>query len=215
MNDLAVLPPMTVDVDRAGYVKTRLLSINAQANDIVIENGILLKEYKENGYYREDGYKTFDDAIQAMQDKGQLDYGPRNARNFIAIADMMANLNLLPENVEAIGVSKLREIATLPVVEDKRKLLETATEMSVGEVQREAKRLRDKALGRESDPLVPVILKTTESQHEFFRECISEARRIYSLSENMSDASVLIDAILAEWHSEKDHREAEQIEAMQ
>ena len=66
--------------DRANFVKNRLLEINRQASNIVIENGQLLREYKENAYHKEDGFKSFDEAIQAYHDSGLLDYGPRQAR---------------------------------------------------------------------------------------------------------------------------------------
>jgi hypothetical protein len=200
--------------DRAVFVRSRLLEINAQANNLILENGLLLREYKQNGYFREDGYKSFDDAIQMMQNAGKLDYGPRQARYFISIVDMVDTLQISPGEIDQIGVSKLREIAGVPAESDKRKLLDSAKDMSVGEVQKEAKRLRDIALGRESDPLVPIVLKTTQSQCDMFNDCIQSARSIYSLPEEMSETSILIDIILTAWFNVKDNLVAEQVEQM-
>jgi hypothetical protein len=201
--------------ERAQVVKTRLLAINSQASNLIIENGLLLKEYKQNDYYKADGFATFDVAIQMMQESGQLDYGPRQARNFIAIVDMLQALGIDPADVETIGISKLREIASLPLDTDQRALLSAARTLTVAEVQREAKRLRDKAFGRETDPLVPVVLKTTETQATFLKECLTEARRIYALPDTLGDASVFVDSILAEWFTNKDTYEAEQLQAGQ
>ena len=99
--------------DRATFVRERLVAINKSAGDMVYENGLLLREYMANAYFKEDGFKSFDAAIDSMQDSGQLDYGARNARNFIAIVDLFDTLHLPPAEVQNIGISKLREIAML------------------------------------------------------------------------------------------------------
>ena len=212
---MATVLSITKVDERANFVKNRLLEINRQASNIVIENGQLLREYKENAYHKEDGFKSFDEAIQAYHDSGLLDYGPRQARYFIAVIDMVEKHALEPAQVNTLGISKLREIATLPGEVDQTKLLDAAKDMSVGEVQKEAKRLRDKAFGRESDPFDPFMLKTTESQKEMLHECLKEARRIYAIEDSVSDTVVLIDHILAEWHGDRDRYEAEQIQGMQ
>lgn len=189
-----------VGTDRAAFVKARLLEINAHANSIIIENGMLLREYKDNGYYKSDGFQSFDEAINSYQASGLLDYGARNARNFIAIVDMIDAHGIDPKQIEAVGVSKLREIATLPDA-DQKKLLDGASDMTVAEVQKEAKRLRDKAHGRDTDPLSPVTLMLSETQKVLYTDCIKAARVTYGIAETAGDAAVLIDFILAEWMS--------------
>jgi hypothetical protein len=204
---------LAVKDNRAAYVKDRLIQINKHAASIIIESGTLLREYKANGYAKEDGFSSFDEAIEAYHSSGLLDYGARQARYLISVVDMVDNLSIPAEKVEQIGVSKLREIAGVPGEGDKKALLDKADSMSVAEVQKEAKKLRDKALGRESDPLIVTVLKTTESQQKMFNECISEARRIYALPEEMSEASILVDVILTAWFNVRELLEAEQVEA--
>jgi hypothetical protein len=198
---------------RAEFVKNRLLEINKHANSLIIESGTLLSEYKANGYHREDGFKSFDEAIEAYHASGLLDYGARQARYLIAVVQMVTQLGIPAEDVEKLGVSRLREIASAPGEASQRQLLEAAKNMSVSDVQKEARKLRDKAMGRESDPFEPYMIKTTESQRAFLKECLTEARRIYSLDEGVSDAVVLIDVLLTGWFNTRPQHEAEQVEA--
>jgi hypothetical protein len=186
---------------RSKYVMDRLVAINRQAEEIIIENGLLLREYKDNGYWREDGYESFDSAIDSLHEKGVLDYRARNARNFIAVVDMLEKHNLGAEAIKGIGISKLREIATLKNIDEQKRLLGGAGEMDVSTVQREAKKARDKAAGRDVDPLQPYTIMTTETGHQFVKECLSKARRVHALSDAMPDGAVLVDAILPEWNS--------------
>lgn len=199
--------------DRATYVKSRLVEINTAAGGMIYENGQLLREYKDNAYYKEDGFESFDAAIDAMQNAGTLDYGPRQARNFILIIVMFEALKLDKGDIARIGISKLRELATLKSGKDQAALLEAAPDMSVAEVQAAARKIRDVALGRDTDPLDPVKLMLTASQKEMYTECLTEARRIYALPETLPDAVVLTDSILAEWHTSRDEYEAREVEA--
>jgi hypothetical protein len=186
---------------RAVEIRQRLAAINAQHNDLVLENGTLLQEYKVNSHFKADGFKSFDEAIDTLHERGVLDYGARNARHFIAIVEMVQNLGLDAGEVKKIGVSKLREIASLKGEAAQRKMLEEANNKTVGEVQREAKQLRDKAAGRETDPLDPVTLMMTQTQKTFFKTAIAQARVEYSVEENVPDVAVLVDMILADWFS--------------
>lgn len=186
---------------RAVEVRQRLAAINSQHNDLVLENGLLLKEYKDNGYYKEEGFQSFDEAIDALHERGVLDYGARNARHFIAIIEMVQALGVEAADVRQIGVSKLREIASLKSEAAQRKMLEDAKTKTVGEIQREAKALRDKAAGRETDPLDPVTLMMTVTQKQFYKTAIDQARRDYGVDEKVPDVAVLVDMILADWYS--------------
>lgn len=185
---------------RSQYVKTRLLEINKQASNIIIENGLLLREYLTKNYWQDDGFGSFEQAIKSLQDSGQLDYGVRNARNFIAIVDMVDKLGLDPTLVDELGISKLREIAGLSQMPgEQRRLLDAAGEMSVAEVQTEAKRLRGKASGQDLDPLVAVPFKISETQRGFLMDCLRTAREIYAIESVVPDAVVLVDLILPDW----------------
>lgn len=190
---------------RADWVRQRLSELNKSAGELIIENGLLLQELKANGYYKEYGYKTFDECILAMQANGEIDYGPRQARNFQAIVKMVSEVGLSAGDLDAIAVSKLREIATLPAsTDEKRAFIEQAKDMSVAEVQAEAKRRRDKHFGNDTDPLKPYVLHTTDSQREFLVECVQKARRVYSLDDSTPDTAVLVDAILSDWFNTVD-----------
>lgn len=188
-------------VKRAQFVRDRIVTLHKAASEIVLETGVLLQEYKSQGYFLEQGYDSFDSAIEDWQSKGLVDFGPRNARNFIAIVNMVQARGLKVDDVKEMPVSKLREIASIPIAEEQARLLEAAKTMTTAEVQREAKQLRDKAHGRESDPLHPITLMTTESGREHFRNCIKTARTVYALSDDMPETAVLIDHILADWYT--------------
>lgn len=193
-----VLPAET---GRAQFVKQRLRDINTLHNDLIIENGLLLREYQANAYFKEDGFKSFDEAIEALHERGELDYGARNARHFIAIINMVEALNIGPEEVKAIGVSKLREIASLKDSQSQLALLGAAAQKSVGEIQKEAKRLRDKAAGRETDPLNPITLMMTDTQKQFYKECIERGRLLSGAKDEVPEVAILVDVILADWFS--------------
>lgn len=189
------------DPRRAEFIKSELSRLSKELSNFVITTGTLLREYKSGGYFKEDGFKSFDEAIESFKDKGMLDYGARQARNLIAIVDMIEALAISAGDVNALGISKLREIASLRDPATQQKLLEAASGMSVGEVQKEAKRLRDKASGRDEDPLDPVTLLMSETQKQFYKNCIDRARQVYGLNDDVPEVAVLVDAILADWFS--------------
>lgn len=186
-------------VHRSSFVRDRLIELNQNAGDIVLENAYLCYEAKKNGYHREWGYQSFDEAIEDLHNKGLLDYGSRNARHFVAIAAMIEQRGYDPDTVKQIGISKLREIASIPMETEQRQLLEDAKTLSTSEVQRKAKVLRDKAHGRDTDPLHPITLMTSETQRTLFKDCIEKAREVYALNDDVPETAVLIDNILADW----------------
>lgn len=191
-------------VNRATFVRTTLKDLNKRASDLVLENGYLLRELKTNGYHREWGYDSFDACIEAMQAAGEVDYGPRQARHFVAIVDMVDRLNLDAATVENLSVSKLREIASLPSADAQRKLLERAGTLDVAAVQAEAKAMRDKAHGRDTDPMKPFTFHTSDTQRAFLQECLTKAREVYAIEDHLSDSAVLVDHILPEWFTSLD-----------
>jgi len=184
---------------RAIAVKERLVGIGKEVSSWAIENGLLLKEARDNGYHREWGYQSFDAAIAALQDAGQLDYGPRNARNFILIVEMIQRQGLDPAITAKIPISKLREVASLKSPKDQLALLELCGSGNVADVQREAKRLRALANGEDVDPFSPYTIYCTETMKGFIKECLEKARELYTLDATVPDAAVLVDAILPEW----------------
>jgi hypothetical protein len=188
--------------DRALVVRERLVEISKTAGNLVIEAGLLLREYKSNAYYKEDGFESFDEAIEALHAAGSVDYGARNARNLINVVDMFDKLGITDADKQSLGISKLRDIATLKDPKEQRRQLEAAKDMSVAEVQKSVKAARDKAAGRDVDPGEPIIIRgATATQAAFFRDCIKAARVEYGINDNVPEAAVLVDAILAEWHS--------------
>jgi len=184
---------------RAIAVKERLVGIGREVSSWAIENGLLLKEARDNGYHREWGYTSFDAAIEGLQNAGQLDYGPRNARNFILVVEMIQRQGLDPEKTAQIPISKLREVASLKSPKDQLALLELCGSGNVADVQREAKRLRALANGEDVDPFSPYTIYCTETMKGFIKECLEKARELYTLDATVPDAAVLVDAILPEW----------------
>jgi hypothetical protein len=190
-------------VERASQIKTKLIELGRQASNLILTNGLLLREYQSAGFYKEDGYKTFDEAIEAMKDAGQLDYGARQARHFVAIINMCDSLNINEAEVNKLGISRLREIASIKDPQQQLALLGSADGKSVADLQREAKAIRDKAAGREGDPLDPVTLLMTATQKQFYKDCIAAGRKMNGGKdpEAVPDVAILIDVILADWHS--------------
>jgi hypothetical protein len=188
--------------DRALFVKNRIIQINQTAGDLILETGQLLLEYKTNRYWAEDGHDSFDAAIDALQDRGQISFGSRNARNLMAVFEMVSKLGDGAEAAKELGMSKLREIASLRNDGDRQKLLAAAKDMTVEEVQKAAKGARDKAAGRDVDPTDPIIIRhATATQRKFYEECIAVARKEYSLNDDVPEAAVLVDCLLADWRS--------------
>ena len=202
--------------ERAKFVIGRLVELSKNAAEVMLESGLLLKEYRDNAYYKEDGYESFDAAIDAMHEKGMFEYKSRNARNLISIVEMAQQHKLSGDTLDGIGISKLREIASLPPA-DQKAMLEPdkktgepkAKKMSVADVQKEAKVKRAKAKGHDVDPLDAITFMTTATQKTFINTCIEAARRIYGLPDTVTPTGVLVDAILAEWHSSLSPEEVE------
>jgi hypothetical protein len=202
-----ILQPIS---QRATFIRERLSQISKTVGEAVLENSLLLRELKNNAYYREYGFKVFDDFIADLQDRGEIDYGPRQARNFLSIAEMLESKLLTEGELDQLGISKVREIASLPGgPEAKRALLDMAHDMSVSQVQAAAKEQRDKVLGRDTDRLHPVTLMFSETQRTFYKECIGIARQLSGTSDEASEAGVLVDVLMADWRSGLPEHEAE------
>lgn len=189
-------------VNRGAQIKTKLTEYGQQAADLILQNGLLLREYQSGCYFKEEGHKSFDEAVESWKSAGLIDYGARQARHFVAIINMVETLSITPDEVKKLGMSKLREIASVKDTKEQLALLGEARTKSVADIQKEAKRLRDKAAGRDTDPLDPVTLMMTASQKEFYRECIAHGRRLSGLSEDkVPDVAILVDVVLADWSS--------------
>lgn len=183
-------------------LKNKILALGKQAADLILTNGLLLREYQSGGYYKEDGFRSFNEAIEAWKSQGLIDYGARQARHFIDITDMVEALSIGPDEVNKLGISKLREIASLKDPQQQLALLGVADQKSFAEIQAEARQIRDKAAGREGDPLDPITLLMSATQKQFYKECIERGRKLSGLTEDkVPDVAVLIDVILADWMS--------------
>lgn len=194
--------------ERAKFVKGRLVELAKNAAEVLLETGLLLKEYRDNGYFKEDGYENFDTAIDAMHEKGLFEYKSRNARNMISIVEMAQQHQITGETLDGIGISKLREIASLPPKDQKAMLSPDPKTgepkvkgMSVADVQQKAKKARAKAKGHDVDPVDAITFMTTATQKTFINTCIEAARRIHGIPDNVPPSAVLVDHILADWHS--------------
>lgn len=202
---LAIEPQGTITVgpaDRGVQIKQKLLQLGQQAADLILTSGCLLREYQSGGYFKEDGHKSFNDAIEAWKTQGLIDYGARQARHLIAIVDMVDALNITPGEINKLGISKLREIASLKDPQQQLAMLGTADQKSFADIQAEAKQLRDKASGREGDPLDPITLLMSATQKQFYKDCIERGRKLSGLTEDkVPDVAILVDVILADWIS--------------
>jgi hypothetical protein len=183
-------------------LKNKILSLGKQAADLILTSGCLLREYMSGGYYKEDGHKSFNDAIEAWKAQGLIDYGARQARHLIDVVSMVEALSISPEEINKLGISKLREIASLKDPQQQLAMLGAADQKSFADIQAEAKQLRDKAAGRDSDPLDPITLLMSATQKQFYKACIERGRKLSGLTEDkMPDVAILVDVILADWMS--------------
>jgi hypothetical protein len=188
--------------NRAAILKTKILELGRRAADLILTNGMLLREYMSGGYYKEDNFKSFNDAIESWKTQGLIDYGARQARHFIDITNMVESLNIGAEEVNRLGISKLREIASLKDPQQQLAMLGGADQKSFADIQAEAKQLRDKASGREGDPLDPITLLMSVTQKQFYKDCIERGRKLSGLTEDkVPDVAILVDVILADWIS--------------
>lgn len=203
MSSLAHAPVVEVSAPRRGeHIRQELARLSKELSQFIMTTGALLREYKGGGYFKEDGYDSFDEAIEAFKQQGLLDYGARQARNLIAIIDLVDAVMLSAEDVNKLGISKLKEIASVRDLTEQRRLLEEAKDKPYDEVKREAKRLRDKAAGRETDPWEGrVELLMTQSQMTLYKHCIRAARLMAGMSDDVPEAVVLCDVILADFSS--------------
>jgi hypothetical protein len=188
--------------NRGADLKTKIVSLGQQAADLILTSGCLLREYQSGGYFKEDGHKSFNDAIEAWKAQGLIDYGARQARHLIAIVDMVDALSITPGEINKLGISKLREIASLKDPQQQLAMLGGADQKSFADIQAEAKQLRDKAAGRDTDPLDPVTLLMSVTQKQFYKDAIERGRKLSGLTEDkVPDVAILIDVILADWMS--------------
>lgn len=173
--DIVVAEVMN-DVDRANDVRTSLVSIKKDTEASFLKLCDLLLEAQEKAYHVVYGYARFTDWLE--EDKS-LDMSPRQAFYYVKIASTMRTLELKPEDVREVGISKLKEIFVLDPnthpKEIKKQLL-----AAPGRTLNEVKEAVSKVLAKKGEkPKKYMTLKLDSDVKDTLDDAIELARRNY------------------------------------
>ena len=164
-------------------VRKKIEEIKKAISGSFFDLGDLLQEVRDGGFHMSWGYANFGEWLETSG----LDMSERAAYYLIKVVQMGKTLNIPREKLEQVKISKLREIASLDVVKDAKKIKrlidacvpdKEGREMSLADVKENVAKV--KAGNEELDTFVFVTLKFTKSCKEnVFDPAIEMARSEY------------------------------------
>ncbi len=129
-----------------------------------LELGRLLKEIKEGGYHLDYGFNNFGDWVESAG----LDLSERSAYYLIQVVDLQDRHDIANDVMEAIGISKLKQIASMPDDTEKEtidELLDAAQTSSHEQIKEVVAELK----GNDH------VIKTFKLDREFSQTLLPEA----------------------------------------
>jgi hypothetical protein len=130
-------------VARATQVHEQIKQLVGNQTDNTFELADLLCEARENQYYREFGFDTFKDYVEA-----ETEFRERQAYYIIRITTGARQLGIDRQQLKPAGISKLKHIFTLDVekfADDIRRLVAVAPRTPLAAIIAEVKRLKGEA----------------------------------------------------------------------
>jgi len=155
----------------------------------------LLAEAHNRKYWEDWGYEDF-----KLYCSDELDVHWRKAYYFVDIWNKVEEYKLDIKDVQAVGWTKMKEIATVITKRNYRGLMTKAKKMNARDFIDEIKVIRAKQKGKDPRPVVTTIqLKANEDEAGTILEAISEAKK---LTESAND-TVALEMICSDWLEDK------------
>lgn len=135
--------PVVTAIDRAWQIQKELVNIKKDLETRFFNICELLTEVKDSNYHNVYGFTTFADWVEQGS---ELDMSARQAFYYINIYRKIEKLGLGKNIVSSIGVTKLKEILSLPVEQeaDIKGLLSSAPDTTVAEVKTQVAKAKAK-----------------------------------------------------------------------
>ncbi len=161
-----------IPVLRSEEVLNRIHEIKSDLMDRSLELGRLLKEARDESHYLDWGYSKFGEWVN----NSGLDLSERSAWYLISVVEFQERHQITDEQLKVIGISKAKEIASLPAGTDEstvRGLLEQAETAPISTVKEVVGVLKNSEW----------VYKTLKMPRAFYEgqwiEGLEKARRLY------------------------------------
>jgi len=180
---------------RDELVRKEILDAKNQIQVGYLDYAKLLTEAYHNSYHEKWGFNTFEEYCSK-----ELDTEYRKARYFIDIWDKVKALDLPKEKVNALGWTKMKEVASVITEKNAKEWLEKAQKMTSRELAEAAKIVRKKDTTDMDVPSITTLtLRMTEAEANVILEAIDEAKNLC----DSTNAVIAMEMICQDWLTAK------------
>jgi hypothetical protein len=180
---------------RSTDVRKQIKDVMAAVDEDHMSLAALLAEAYNKKYWEEWGFEDF-----KLYCADELDVQWRKAYYFVDIWNKVEEFNLDVKEVQKVGWTKMKEIATVITKRNYKGLMKKAQSMNAKDFIDEVRVLRTKQKGKDPRPVTTTInLKANEDEAKTILEAISEAKK---LTESAND-TVALEMICSDWLEDK------------
>lgn len=188
INTTAVAVPAELVTEvtvRANEVANQLLALKGNMEANFLDMCDLLAEAQDNNYHTQYGFTSF---VNWVEVGSGLDISPRQAFYYTNISRVTKKLNVPKDKLLQIGISKLKEIFSLPAVDktdEIKGLLDEAPNATIDEIKQKVRGMKNPADASKKF----ITLKLEEGVKDTFDKAIELARMNYGST--VSDGEVV------------------------
>lgn len=171
-------------------IRSHVIDVRKQIDSLLLELAKNLSEIYHKEYYVDWGYKTFE-----LYVIGELDYSYRKAKYFVEIWDSVKHTDLDVSRIEAVGWSKMAEIARIMNEDNAELWLEKAEKMTVRDLNMEVRSVIDNAMPDTRPKITYMKFRLDSIDASIVNEAITESCRL----NNTADVALSLAQICDEW----------------
>ncbi len=189
-------------VNRAGEVREELLNVYGEIGKLNANLSKLLHEAYKNEYYIEWGHDSFKDYVE---DEIGLKYS--YVTKLLAMVEKINKYKIPWEQVEKIGVSKMKTIASVMDDGNKKELLKKAGEISLTKLNDVVKKYKSTFDVTEADKVITLSVKLDEDQAGIIMSAIEKAKEL----RETDSISIALEHIAYEWVMQNEEEGAKSV----
>ena len=171
-------------------IRSHVIDVRKQIDSLLLDLAKNLSEIYHKEYYVDWGYKTFEAYVI-----GELDYSYRKAKYFVEIWDAVKHTDLDVSRIEAVGWSKMAEIARIMNEDNAELWLEKAEKMTVKDLNMEIRSVIDNAMPDTRPKITYMKFRLDSIDASIVNEAITESCRL----NNTADVALSLAQICDEW----------------
>lgn len=171
-------------------LRAHIVEVRKQIDSLFLDLAKGLSEIYHKEYYVDWGYKTFESYVI-----GELDYSYRKAKYLVEVWDHVKNTELDISRIEAVGWTKMSNIARIMNDDNAELWLEKAEKLTVRDLNVEVKQVIDSSIPDTRPKVTYMKFRLDSVDASIINEAITESSRI----NDTPDVALALAQICDEW----------------